>query len=96
MADESTDKLVRALELSSASAELLNDARANRYHDYKGESHSPITDLVMRLRREGLSELAERAVDGEFDATHEEAEEWARSPGGVAALAMLQKGSGRK
>lgn len=51
-------------------------ARAGRYDDYEGETATPIIDLVNDLKAAGEHDLAKRAINGEFDATKEEAEAW--------------------
>lgn len=42
-------------------------ARAGRYADFESESATPISDLVRELQTVGEAELAERAMNGEFD-----------------------------
>ena len=56
-------------------------ARAARYDDYESESATPIVDLVRDLRSAGKDDLAKRAMDGEFDASKEEAEAWYQREG---------------
>lgn len=85
----STDKLVIALETFRASPEFIARARADYYHDYKGQHACPITQLVADARKAGLPEIASRAINGDFDATKEESDEWASSPEGQAVFAEL-------
>jgi hypothetical protein len=49
------------------------------YDDFKSESPTPIADLVRDCRANGLPDIAERAIAGEFDATREESQAWART-----------------
>ena len=50
-----------------------------------GDAHAcPITELHRLCKRYSLNALAERVADGEFDASGEESNEWARSPSGQA------------
>jgi len=86
-----TEKLVAALIEAGAELELLERAKADHFHDYKAESATPCVDLVGALRRAGLEELAKRAMNGEFDATKEESDEWAASPDGQATFRLLHK-----
>jgi hypothetical protein len=65
---------------------MITAARAGCYDDFKSESATPIMDLVRDLRQAGLTHLAQRAMDGEFDATQEESEAWANGPDGLASL----------
>lgn len=56
-------------------------ARAGRYDDFESESATPMMDLVHDLQALGRSDLAARAINGEFDSTKEEAEEWFQREG---------------
>lgn len=49
----------------------------------------PITELHRLCRQFGLTALAERVAGGEFDASKEESDEWARSQSGRDAARML-------
>lgn len=78
MGDRSTEKLVAALKEASAPADLVIRAVGGAFHDYKSESATPIIDLVRECERRGLYRIARLAREGEFDATREESDEWAR------------------
>ena len=56
-------------------------ARAGRYDDFESESATPMMDLVHDLQALGRNDLAARAINGEFDSTKEEAEEWFQREG---------------
>lgn len=71
---------------------MVAKAREGYYHDYLSPLATPITQLVIDLQDVGLSDLAERAKRGDFDATSEEADAWARSPDGQAAFRELTEG----
>ena len=58
---------------------LLARAQRGAYSEYFGEFPAPITQLVEDLRAAGAHDLAQRAIDGEFDADRQEAERWAGS-----------------
>ncbi len=49
----------------------------------------PITQLHSELTVAGLTKFAARVADGEFDATKEESDEWARSRSGQDAAKQL-------
>lgn len=89
----STEKLVAALEEAGAPAALVERARRNEFHDFKSESPTPISDLVNACREAGLQgglrNVVARAIGGEFDATKEESDEWARSPEGQDTFGRL-------
>lgn len=100
---ETSEKLAKRLE-SAGLKEMAEKARQNRYHDFFGESATPITDLVNDLAREvqksddpvqvnEMRLIRKAAIDGEFDATHAEAEEWAESDEGLAAVREIGLGS---
>lgn len=70
----STEKLVQALIDSYAPLELIKKAENNNFNDFKSDSATPIIDLVMECEKLGLKSVADRARNGEFDATKEEAQ----------------------
>lgn len=86
MGDSTTERLALALEQAGAPASLVAQARAGQFDDFRSSSATPISDLVRRCRQLGLTDVAKRAIAGEFDATKEEAEEWMRSPEGQRTM----------
>lgn len=78
---QTTDRL--AAELRKVGLELMaRKAEAGHYDDYLSELTFPIAALVGDLEAAGTPaarELAQRARDGDFDATEEEADAWERS-----------------
>lgn len=82
-------KLVAALTAAGAPADMVERARSGYYHDYLSPLPAPIIQLVIDSRLAGLHGIATRAIDGEFDATKEESDEWAASPEGQAAFRAL-------
>jgi hypothetical protein len=87
-----TERLAEAMEAAGCDAWLLANARAGHYDDYKSDLACPIYRLVADLKKEGHEELAQRAMNGEFDGTREEADEWARSPEGQQVFRDLVEG----
>jgi hypothetical protein len=89
MSEPTTERLARALTEAGAPAEMIERARAGYYDDFK----SPLAMPEMQLRADalelGLTDIAEGVVNGEWDATKEESDEWARSPEGRATFAAL-------
>lgn len=75
------DNLVKALEEVHAPAEMIEKAKAGFYHDFESPIATPIVRLVIDARVAGLENIAQRAREGEFDATLEEGEEWLKSSG---------------
>lgn len=68
------DRLVAALTEAGAPKVMITAAAAGCYDDFESESATPQHDLVRDCMDRGLTELARRAMDGEFDGTKEEAE----------------------
>lgn len=63
---------------------LAGRAATGEFGDYADTHVCPITELNRLCRQFGLHALADRVADGEFDASKEESDEWARSPSGQA------------
>lgn len=79
---DSKQKLAAALEEAGAPRTMIEEARSGRYSDYDSESATPCTDLVRDAKRFGLRDIERRAKKGEFDATQEESDAWARRMAG--------------
>jgi hypothetical protein len=86
---------------------LINQARAGYYHDYMSPIPMPDVQLVCDLRdlaaRMGsaatrgssvtgmINNLTSEVIDGKFEATVKEGEDWLLSDAGQAALAQLRE-----
>lgn len=86
----STDLLVKDLLELNAPSEIISKAKSNQYHDYKSDSATPIFDLVNDCIKAGLSEIAEKAKQGVYNATKEESDEWVKSEDGQGAINSLR------
>lgn len=64
-------------------------AEAGKFDDYAETYVCPITQLYSELMASGLTGFAKRVASGEFDATKEESDEWARSATGQEAAKQL-------
>jgi hypothetical protein len=64
-------------------------AETGEFDDYAGTYVCPITQLYSELMAAGFTKFASRVANGEFDATKEESDEWARSPSGQDAARSL-------
>lgn len=73
-----TERLARALEEvnNPKLASMIVRARSGYYDDYKSPLAAPIITLVADLRGLGLNDLAQRAINGEWDGTPEESQAW--------------------
>lgn len=67
-------------------------AETGEFDDYADTYVCPITQLHSELHKAGFTKFAVRVANGEFDATFEESEEWARSPSGQDAARHLPQG----
>jgi len=64
-------------------------AKTGEFDDYADTYVCPITQLYSELIAAGFTKFAARVANGEFDATKEESDEWARSPSGQEAAKQL-------
>jgi hypothetical protein len=64
-------------------------AETGEFDDYADTYVCPITQLHAELTAAGFTKFAARVADGEFDATKEESDEWARSASGQETAKML-------
>lgn len=64
-------------------------AETGEFDDYADTYVCPITQLHTELMKAGFTKFAARVAKGEFDATKEESDEWARSPSGQDAARQL-------
>jgi len=97
--EHTTAKLARALEaIPGVPEEMIERARTGYYHDYLSPLDTPDVQLVADLRelaarpgtprssRPLLRVLAKAVIDGQYDASKEEADEWARSREGQETI----------
>ena len=84
-----TEKLAKALVEAKAPLWMIKRAREGYYDDFKSLIATPIVALVNDLRSVGLKDLANLAINGEWDSTDQEAEEWTQSPEGQEAIRRL-------
>ena len=103
MTEHTTAKLARALsEIPGMPRYMIERAISGRYHDYLSPLDTPELQLVRDLlnlantpatkydARPMLRALADRVIAGEFDASKEEADEWAASAEGQETFAQLR------
>ncbi|SRR6266705_5389891 len=102
MSEHTTVKLAKALqEIPGMPPDMISRAIDGYYHDYLSPLTFPEMQLVTDLRklaaepttgpkaRAALEAMAQRVIDGDFDATREESDEWARSPEGQETFRQL-------
>jgi hypothetical protein len=91
MTEPSSENLARVLDEAHLH-DLAARARADEFHDFKSPHALPEHELVNELRKTGgmtAKAIAQRVIDGEFDATKEESDAWAASPEGQEAIRGL-------
>lgn len=94
MTAKTSEKL--ALELDGIAPAMAARAREDFYHDFFSPLPAPELQLVYDLLQIGTREalaLRERVINGEFDATTEEGDEWIASADGKSALEKLVRKS---
>jgi hypothetical protein len=91
MNEPTTERLAKVLEAAQAPAEMIARARDGYYDDYKSELATPIPQLVNDCREAGLNDIAQRAIDGEFDATREEGDAWFRNEGAPLLMEDIKR-----
>lgn len=77
-----TEKLAIALQKAHAPMSMIKRARAGAYDDFKSHIAHNIVLLVEDCRKHGLEQIAQRAINGDFDAQNWEAEEWSKTAEG--------------
>jgi len=70
------EKLADALTKAGAPIAMREKALRGNYDDFESQSATPIVDLVRDARAVGLEDIAQRAMNGEFDSTKEESAAW--------------------
>ncbi|MDE1871763.1 MAG: hypothetical protein KGI06_06015 [Candidatus Micrarchaeota archaeon] len=70
------DKLAQALEEVGAPSGMIEAALNGSYDDFESNSATPINDLIRDASKHSLSTIVGRAMNGDFDATREEARAW--------------------
>lgn len=92
------DKLAEALAVIDAPEAMVQRARDGFYHDFLSPLEMPAIKLAEDLAdlakdgNEGAAALRQRHLNGEFDASLEESEEWMNGPEGQAAMKALVRG----
>lgn len=71
-----TKKKLAAVLMAEGLDDMAQEALNGRYDDFDSEFPTPIVDLVNDLRERGKMDLAARAIQGEWDSTKEESDEW--------------------
>jgi hypothetical protein len=78
---KTTERLANALREAGAPADMVIRAEGGYYDDFRSPLATPCIQLVNDARRHGLADIAQRAINGEFDATKEESDEWYETEG---------------
>ena len=102
MNEHTTVKLANALSvIPGVPEDMIQRAKAGLYHDFLSPLDYPELKLLSDLQaladtpatprdsRRLLRDMAQRVMNGEFDASAEEAREWAESPEGRETFRQL-------
>jgi hypothetical protein len=98
MSERTKDRLAAELRKVAAKAspenaqryeDFAKRAETGEFDDYADTYVCPVTQLHSELIEAGFTKFAQRVADGEFDATPEESDEWARSESGQEAAKHL-------
>lgn len=84
-------RLARTLREEQCPQELVDNARAGHYDDFKSELPVPEFQLYADLKKIGRDDLVERLIAGEWDATAEESQEWMKSDDARQAHEIVAK-----
>lgn len=92
--DKLASELRKVAEHASPGNAVVYETFARRtetgeFDDFADTYGCPITQLYGELRAAGFTKFASRVASGEFDATSEESDEWARSPEGQEIASRL-------
>jgi hypothetical protein len=103
MSEHTTAKLARALSaIPGVPRDMIEKAIAGYYHDYLSPLAMPELQLIHDLRelaalpatpcntRPLLRALAQAVTDGDYDASPEESDAWAKSPDGQETFRALR------
>lgn len=102
MTAETSEKLAKRLDEAGLDG-LAIMARADQFHDYRSPFTMPEMELEAALRaardscidavrRVKIEDIRLDVINGEFDASKEEGDEWAAGPEGQAAFRSLYEG----
>jgi hypothetical protein len=81
-----TERLAKALEEVHAPEDMIKKAREGYYDDYKSPLPMPETQLYHDAKAYGLESIARGVINGEWDATKEESDAWAKSAEGQEVM----------
>ena len=99
MTAKTSENLAKVLEEVGLHSMVLK-ARADQYHDFLSDDAMCAVTLEQELRMardrqpdpilaKMIEAIRQQHLNGEFDASTEESDEWAKSPDGQAAFGML-------
>lgn len=93
MTTPTSDKLAAALITEGAPPYMITRAINGYYDDFKSPVAMPEVVLLADARKHGLKRIEEGVLNGEWDATPEESDAWAKSSDGQAVFTELLDGA---
>lgn len=94
MTAETSKALAAALVEAGAPGEMVTKALNDHYHDFLSPLAFPEMELLQEARAAGLEAIAQGVLEGKWDATKAESDEWAKSEEGQRVFRELLDGSG--
>ena len=88
-AAERQAEAIRVAATEARHHKLADRAASGEFTDYADTHACPMTELHRLCRQYGLHTIADRVANGDFDATMEESNEWAKSESGQAIAREL-------
>lgn len=76
MTEPATEILAQALRKAEAPQWMVQNAKTGVYDDFKSSLDTPQVQLRIDALSNGLRDIADRVLEGEFDASKEEADRW--------------------
>lgn len=87
-----TERLAQALREAGAPPEMIEQALAGVYDDWKSELALPLIQLAIDAKNAGLGPaFHQRIINGDFDGTKEESDAWASSEEGQATFRQFSQ-----
>ncbi len=82
-------RLTKDLKDQNAPEWMIKAAIDGHYDDYESDIATPILQLMVDCERVGLKDIANKARNGDYDCTKEEADRWMNGKEGQSTLSEL-------
>jgi len=92
-AAERQAEAIRKIATTPEQKDLADRCEKGEFTDYSDDHICPMMALYTLCQKAGLSEIADRVKNGEFDADMQESNEWAASDSGKDAFQFMLQGN---